>query len=122
MDDGDTEPSSSAPKRSKLAQCNEVIETINKGSKPIMEFDARGDTGRQAQEIDALEKRIGEMKIDDPELKKNVDVYRKMVSDFAKLARDLGDPSKLEGMAKRTDELSKTENEVVDKINRYCGG
>ncbi len=78
------------------------------------------DLEAQAKKVEAFEKTIADLPLDDPELKKQADAYRKMVRDFATLVRDFKDPSKYEGLMRRTDELNKTESDLVEKINTYC--
>lgn len=104
----------------KVQECNAVIDTINKNSTAIKEFDAKKDLEEQAKKLEDFEKKIGEVKITDAELKKNVEEYRKMVTDMAKLARDLKDPTKFDELEKRSNDISKTESDLVDKINGYC--
>ncbi len=118
--DKEEEPSASATGRSMLAQCNDVIDTLNRASKSVQEVDATKDYEEQAKKIEALDKEIADIKVDDPELKKQTDAYRKMLGDFAKLTRDFKDPSKLEGLMKRADDLTKTEGVIVDAINARC--
>lgn len=104
----------------KVQECNAVIDTINKNSAAIKDFDAKKDLEDQAKKLEEFEKKIGEVKITDGELKKNVEDYRKMVTDMAKLARDLKDPTKVDELEKRSNDITKTESDLVDKINGYC--
>ncbi len=112
---------SAAP--SKDAQCNTFIQTINEGSKPVKEFDAKGDLEEQAKNLDTFEKKIAALTLQDAELKKAADGYRKMITDMAKLSRDLknvDDKTDLNAIEKRSNDLSKTESDLVDKVNAYC--
>jgi benzoyl-CoA reductase/2-hydroxyglutaryl-CoA dehydratase subunit BcrC/BadD/HgdB len=104
----------------KVQECNAVIDTINKNSTAIKDFDSSKDLEEQAKKLEDFEKKIGDVKITDAELKKNVDEYRKMVTDMAKLVRDAKDPAKQDDLEKRHSEIGKTESSLVDKINGYC--
>lgn len=105
---------------SKVQECSQAIETINKGSPVIKNFDPSKDLEGQAKLLEDFEKQIAAVPVTDEELKKLIADYRAMILDMAKLVRDFGDPGEYGSLEQRNLAMVKTEGELVDRINGHC--
>jgi predicted nucleic acid-binding Zn-ribbon protein len=108
----------------KVQECGAVIESINSNSGVFKEADNVNDDSKKIDEyvkkLEEFEKKLGEVKVTDAELKKSVGEYREMITKMASLFKDSKDPAKVEGLEKRSKEITDKEDELVKKINGYC--
>jgi hypothetical protein len=108
----------------KVQECSAVIEAINSSSGVFKEGEAANDDPKkideQVKKLEDFEKKVGEVKVTDAELKKSVGEYREMITKMATLMKDSKDPTKNEGLEKRSKEITDKEDELVKAINGYC--
>jgi hypothetical protein len=104
----------------KVQECNRVIETINRGSPAIKNFDPARDLEAQAVQLEELEKQVAAVVITDTQLVADVADYRKMLVDMAALVRAYGDPTQFAALEQRNKDMVATEGALVTRINGYC--
>jgi uncharacterized protein YoxC len=108
----------------KQKECSAVIDVINAGQS-VMEKDAKLDDPKaveeHAKELEDYGKKIGDVKITDVELKKQVESFHKNIDELAKFLRDLSKgTSDFATITKRASEIDTERGKLVDSINGYC--
>jgi len=108
----------------KVQECGAVIDSINSNAGVFKESDGNERDAKkldeQVKKYEEFEKKLGEVKVTDAELKASVGEYREMILKMASLTKDIKDPTKAEGLEKRSKEITDKEDELVKKINGYC--
>jgi len=113
----------SAEQLVKAMDCAAVIDTIN-ASSGVFKDSALVDAQQidaKVKQIEAFEKKMGELALTAPDLPQLVVEYRQMIRDMAAVMKDLKDPAKLEGLEKRSKAITDKEDELVKKMNAHCG-
>ncbi len=108
----------------KQQECSAVIEVIN-GGQTVMaktpKFDDPKDVDAHAKELEDYGKKIGDVKVTDAELKKQVGEFHQNIDDLAKFLRDISKGSTdLAKMQKQANEIDGKRSELVKSINGYC--
>ncbi len=134
---------------SKIAECNSMIETINKGMPDFSKVGNSDDMEQGAKDMRSIAKDVDKLRADveklelaTPELVEKRKEYTAMLSDISKYAvefaeviegikkaTDAKDLDKLKGAEKKLDEVNKKfqaavnkESPIIDGINGFCTG
>jgi hypothetical protein len=123
----------SACGQKKIAECNSLIEVINKGvqslenaPKGTADPGGSGDFKTMADTMDKVAADAAKVELTIPELKKYSTEYQTMAKDVAKSARDMAAAADAKDMGKLTaaqaamDKAVKQEDPLVDSINTFC--
>jgi hypothetical protein len=122
----------SACGQKKIAECNSLIEVINKGVQSLENAPKAADPGgtadfkAMAETMDKVAADAAKVELSIPELKKYSTEYQTMAKDVAKAARDMAVAAEAKDMAKLTaaqaamDKSVKQEDPLVDSINKFC--
>ncbi|WP_437680405.1 hypothetical protein [Sorangium sp. So ce131] len=121
--------------QNKIAECNALIEVINKGVQSIDKGSKAGADQGGSSELkamaDAMDKvaaDAAQVKLTTPELQKFSGEYQAMAKDVAKAARDLAaaadanDAEKTNTAQAAIEKAIKQEDPLVDNINQFCQG
>jgi hypothetical protein len=116
---------------SKIAECNKLIDSINKNgqviTKSLDKFGASKKTAADAAELgktlDTVGDEIKGMELKDETLKGAAKDYHDMLDKLAKAAKDATstDIATQKKALEELDKVTKTEDQIVDKVNGYCG-
>ncbi len=119
----------------KVAECNQLIEIINKGVESLNKTPKGGADPTGASELkgmaDAMDKVAADaakVELSIPELKKYSTEYQVMAKEVAKAARDMAGAAEAKDLAKinaaqaALDKAVKQEDPLVDSINKFCQG
>jgi len=114
----------------KIAQCNRLIDVINKEQKPL-----KSKTGNDPKHLKELattlasvSKKVRAVQLKDAKLKSFRDEYAKMAEDLASAAKatatafESNDPKKAAAAASKMTKFGPRESKLVDNINNYCQG
>ncbi len=123
----------SACGQKKIAECNQLIEVINKGVESLNKKSAPGadpsgtaELKGMADSMDKVAADAGKVDLSTPELKKYSTEYQAMAKEVAKAARDMAAAADAKDLAKITaaqaalDKAVKAEDPLVDSINKFC--
>lgn len=129
----------SACGQKKIAECNSLIEVINKGVQSLNNKSAGGADPSgiatyksMADEMDKVAADVAKIELSTPELKKFSADYQAMAKDVAKAARDLAavaadkEPDEAKKAAKlataqaAVEKAVKAEDPLIDNINKFC--
>lgn len=115
---------------SKIAQCNRLIDVINKEQAPL-----KKETGsdpealkKLASTLDDVSAKVKAVQIEDAQLVQYRDDYAKMATDLAGASRETAealegsDSAKAQEAAKKMSSFGPRESELVNNINNYCTG
>ncbi|AUX41359.1 hypothetical protein SOCE26_027700 [Sorangium cellulosum] len=121
--------------QNKIAECNALIEVINKGVQSIDKGSKAGadqggsnDLKVMADAMDKVAADAAQVKLTTPELQKFSGEYQAMAKDVAKAARDLAaaadanDAEKTNTAQAAIEKAIKQEDPLVDNINQFCQG
>jgi hypothetical protein len=116
---------------SKIAECNKLIESINKNgaviTKSLDKFSASKKTAADATELgktlDTVGDEIKGIELKDETLKGAAKDYHDMLDKLSKAAKDAtsSDVATQKKALEDLDKVTKTEDQIVDKVNSYCG-
>jgi hypothetical protein len=110
---------------SKVAECNKLIEVMNKENTKIaaLKPDPSG-FGKMADELEASANAIGAVDVKTAELVKFRDDVKKLYTDVAGAVRaaSSGDPTKMAAALKPLAEMGTNTQKLVTDINAFCGG
>lgn len=115
----------------KIAECNKLIDSINKNgtvvTKSLDKFGSSKKTKADAEELgktlDKVADEIKAIELKDETLKGAAKDYHDMLDNLGKAAKD-ATSSDVAVQKKALDDLekvTKTEDQIVDKVNSYCG-
>ena len=116
--------------RTKLDECNRLIEVINKEQGPLKEASGTDPAAlrKLADTLDGVAKRVGAIELTDEKLVVFRNEYAQMATDLGKASRDTAaaladnDPSKAAEAAKTMSSFGRRESDVVDNIKKHCAG
>lgn len=124
-------------------QCESLVAATDAGMKKIEAInddDPAKEAAASAKAFEAFAAEVGKLGVKDPELKKLVDEYVKMLTDAGATQKSIGNLMKkmdapatsakamkgvekeMADLEKAVDKYVKTEDQLVDKINAYCAG
>jgi major membrane immunogen (membrane-anchored lipoprotein) len=114
----------------KIAQCNRLIEVINKEQGPLKSASGSDPAAlkKLAETLDNVAKKVSAVEVKDEKLVKFRDDYASMAKDLSKASRDTAgalesnDPKKATEAAKAMSGFGPRESALVDNINKYCSG
>lgn len=106
----------------RINECNAVIDVINAGSASLKDLHTATDLEARVGELQALDKKLGAVKVERAELRALVEEYRKLLADVVTYARQMEDTTQYSEVERQSSELSKRERELVDRLNGYCRG
>jgi hypothetical protein len=110
---------------SKVAECNKLIEVMNKeGTKIASAKPDPANFGKLADDLEAAAKAVGEVDVKTPELVKFRDDFKKLYTDVAGAVRaaSSGDPAKTMAALKPLADMGTTSKKLTEDINKFCGG
>lgn len=121
--------------KGKIAECNALIEIINKGINELNSSSSRGagtnttataDHETMADTMDRVAEDLSNLETRDQRLKELSGEYQSMAREVTKSARDLvaafeaGDAVKVNAAKAAIEQAVKRESPLVDAINKYC--
>jgi len=114
----------------KIAQCNRLIEVINREQGPLKEASGSDPAALRdlASVLRGVAQKVTAVDLEDPQLASFRDHYAEMAFDLAQASDDTAtalegnDPSKAIAAAKAMSSFGSRESDLVDEINRYCSG
>ena len=114
----------------KIPQCNRLIEVINNEQKPLKNLKGENpeELKKLAETLDGVAGKVKAVELEDEKLVGFRDEYAKMAEDLAGTSRETAealasnDPKKAAEAAKKMNSFTPRETELVDEINKYCGG
>jgi hypothetical protein len=124
----------SACNRTKVAQCNRLIQTVNQQEERLRpQMNQTSQSGDPAQ-IDALAaafersgREINAVQLTDPQLQNLSRQYQAVINRFVTVSRGMAAAARaqnVEGIQQAMPQLTQIENDsnaVTDRINQYCG-
>ena len=115
----------------KIAECNKVIDSINKNgqviTKALDKFSSskktKADADTLAKALDGVADEIKAIELKDETLKSSTKEYHDMLDKLSKAAKDAtsNDEQVQNKALEQLDQVTKTEDQIVNKINSYCG-
>jgi uncharacterized coiled-coil DUF342 family protein len=116
---------------SKIAECNKLIESINKNgqviTKSLDKFGSSKKTKADADELGKTLEGIGDeikaIELKDETLKASAKEYHDMLEKLSKAAKNAtsSDAAAQKKALEELEQVTKTEDTVVNKVNTYCG-
>lgn len=114
----------------KIAQCNRLIEVINKEQGPLKKATGNDPAAlkKLADTLDNVAKKVEAVELKDEKLLSFRNEYSQMAKDLGKASRDTAtavesnDPKKAQDAAKNMSSFGDRESDLVDNINKYCSG
>ncbi|MEM9693632.1 MAG: hypothetical protein AAGA56_13880 [Myxococcota bacterium] len=123
----------------KIAQCNRLIDTMNKEQAGIQNIKLGGGADAKAEEsaeelvklaevLDRISGQVKAVELQDEQLVQHQAKYVDMATNLAKTVRDTAkameehDREKAEAGAEAINKFKEPERELVNTINQYCGG
>lgn len=118
------------PQRSKVAECNDLIEITNKGVQSLEAgqrsgADAIATMRTMADTMDRVATKAGELTLATPQLQKLAHDYRDMARDIAKAARGMADAmeardqERISAAQAAMERAIKEEDPLIDALNKY---
>jgi len=115
---------------SKIAQCNRLIDVINKEQAPLKKETGNEPKALQelASTLDDVSAKVKAVQVEDAKLVEFRDQYATMASDLAVASRETAkaieskDSAVAREAAKKMSSFSPRESELVNSINNYCSG
>ena len=120
--------------QSKIAECNSLIEVLNKGATNIDKGTkaiaanpmATGEYKSLAEAAEKVAEDASKVQLKIPELVKFSGDYQTVMKDFAKTARDTAsavdakDTNKMTAAANAMEKVGKQEETLISEINKFC--
>jgi methyl-accepting chemotaxis protein len=120
--------------QSKIAECNSLIEVLNKGAQDIDKGTkavaanpmATGEYKQLADSADKVAESASKVELKINELKKFSSDYQAVMKEFAKTARDTAaaveakDTAKMTAAANAMERVGKQEESLINDINKFC--
>jgi hypothetical protein len=116
---------------SKIAECNKLIESINKNgqviTKSLDKFGSSKKTKADAEDLaktlDGIGDEIKAIELKDETLKASAKDYHDMLEKLSKAAKDATatDAATQKKAMEDLDQITKSEDKIVNKVNTYCG-
>jgi hypothetical protein len=119
------------PKKSKLDECKELIAAINKNGKLVstaldkfgVTKKKKADADELAATLDTCADEVKDLELKDPVLRVSAKQYHDMLDNLSKAAKDANSPvaAKRTRALKDLEQIVKTEDKIVERINTHCG-